>query len=205
MTPSGPSIFGAQGNSTAWAARRPPTTTYPVVTGMNGRFAMLTANNSGTSNVTTPTMTGGTNPPAGTYYARFLFRPNSLSATTQVNILTLRSNTTQRAAVQFRVNGGARQFRAVNATATLGTWTTLPGTFATTTVYTVKVTWSGTGTGSTSVTVTNGAASATSTAAGGGVNGVTVNNAVLGTSSGTAVTGQAYFDYYTASRFGMPA
>ena len=48
---------------------------------MNGRFAMLTANNSGTSNVTTPTMTGGTNPAAGTYYARFLFRPNTLSST----------------------------------------------------------------------------------------------------------------------------
>ena len=31
-----------------------------------------------------------------------------------------------------------------------------------------------------------------------------MNNAVLGTSGGT-VTGQAYFDYYTASRFGMPA
>ena len=54
---------------------------YPVVTAMNGRFAMLTANKSGNSNVTTPTMTGGTNPPAGSYYARFLFRPNTLPAT----------------------------------------------------------------------------------------------------------------------------
>src|SRR5206468_3353219 len=115
--------------STAWAARTTGANapTYPVVTGMNGRFGMLTANNSGASNVTTPTMTGGTNPPAGSYYARFLFRPNTLSSS-GVNILTLRSNTAQRAAVQFAVNAGVRQFRAVNGTGTFGAWVNLPGT-----------------------------------------------------------------------------
>ena len=77
----------------------------------------------------------------------------------------------------------------------------LPGTFATTTVYTLRLTWSGPA----PARPRRGhqrAATATSTATGGG-NGTTVNNAVLGTSGGT-VTGQAYFDYYTASRFGMP-
>ena len=123
---------------------------------------------------------------------------------TRVNILTLRSDTTQRAAVQFRVDGTIRQFRAVNGITASPTWVNLPGTFASTTVYTVRLTWSGAGTGSLTVTVANGAATATSTVTGGG-NGTTVNNAVLGTSGGTAVTGQAYFDYYTASRFGMPA
>ena len=65
-------------------------------------------------------MTGGTNPPAGNYYARFLFRPNTLASTSGVNILTLRSGTTQRAAVQYTTgsNGTVRQVRVVNGTPT---------------------------------------------------------------------------------------
>ena len=163
---------------------------------------MLTANNSGNSNVTTPTMTGGTNPASGSYFARFLFRPNTLSSTSGVNIATLHRAPPSGRRCSSGSTGTTRQFRVVNGTTPSAAWVNLPGTFASTTVYTVRLTWSGAGTGSASVDVSNGAATATSAVTGGG-SGATVNNAVLGTSSGT-VTGQAYFDYYTASRFGMP-
>ncbi len=205
----GTANFGNSGNSNAWAARSTGANapTYPLAssagTGWNTRFVMLTANNSGASNVTTPTMTGTTNPAATAYYARFLFRPNTLSITAagQVNILTLRSGTTVRGAVQYRVNAGNRQIRAVNNGAAAATWYTLPNGPSST--YTIRVTWIGGAGGSMVVTVNGVAASSVVT---GGVNGQTVNNAVLGTSAPTgAITGQAYFDYYTASRFGAPA
>jgi hypothetical protein len=183
------------------------------MTGFNGLFAMLTANGSGNSNVTTPTMTGGTNPPASPYYARFLFRPNTM-VSSGVNILTLRSSTfnqnTQRAAVQYMTTGSGtstvRQVRVVNGTSTsgsgVGAWAPLPGTGTNNITYTLGLTWTGGTTGTATLTV-NGVT--VSTASGGG-NGTTVNNAVLGTYGGGngSVTGQAYFDYYTASRFQMP-
>ena len=189
-------------NSSAnWGARTGGSAapTYPTVAsslGMNGARAMLTANGSGASNVTTPTL----NPAVTPYYARFLFRPNTLSTAGQVNVLTLRSGTTAtRGAVQYRVNGGNRQVRAVNNTTT-GAWYTLPnGQNAT---YTVQVSWTGGTAGSTVVRVNGVVASSVTT--GGGAN-QTVNNAVMGTSaaSGT-VTGQAYFDWFTASRIALP-
>jgi hypothetical protein len=198
---------GNNGNSNAWAARTTGSNapTYPRgglsgVPSMNTRFVMRTANNSGASNVTTPTMNGTGNPATATYYARFLFQPGTLSVANNVNIVTLRSNTTQRAAIQYRVNAGNRQIRAVtNGSSATGAWYPLPGGANAT--YTVQLTWRAGTTGSLVVLV-NGVTASTAT---GGANNQTVNNAVLGTSSASgSVSGQAYFDYYTASRLALP-
>jgi hypothetical protein len=203
----GTATTGNTGTAAAWTGGVTGGPTFPRITGFDGRFAMLTANGGINSNVTTPPVA----PVAGSYKARFLFRPNNLSAT-GVDILSLRNGTGHVADVQFRTSGSSRQVRLVVGTTASGAspWYTL-GTSGNTT-YTLRLDW----TAGTNATVrlavntnTTGAPVWRITLPGLDTSAQTVTSAVLGTSGGgvgnaTTVSGRAYVDYYAANRFTIP-
>jgi hypothetical protein len=194
---------GNAGNSTAWAARTTGANapTYPVGTGlgMNTRFVMRSAANSGNSYVTTPTISAAD--PAGTYYARFLFRPDTLTVTnTGARILSVRSGAnTER--VGLRYNRANATTSASVCLVVAGVVSTSCANLAVGTTYSLGVKWSP-GAGGAQLFV-NGAATGAPVNVG---TGLTVDRALLGVIGGTGTgIGQAYFDFFTASRFGLPA
>ena len=224
----GTSPFGTTGSGAAWTGGTAGGPSYPLApAGMNGRYAMLTANNANNSNVTTPILTAAANNgPAGTYRARFMFRnqgPNNANGTTTilsttstgwVNVLGLRSGNTDLVDVQYhrtasnngtlrvavRTNGFGSTYRISSNTVTLGN----DGA-----VHTIRVAF--TAGGAVTLQVDTGTVTTMTFATNPVTTGATVDRAVLGTSTGTtaaggngAVTGRAYFDYFEARRNSQP-
>ncbi|MGZ4602234.1 MAG: multicopper oxidase domain-containing protein [Kineosporiaceae bacterium] len=198
------------GTAAAWGASA-GSPTFPTVTGMTGARAMLTANNSATSNVTTPTVPS---PSAVSYRAGFQFRPNTLrtAAGQWVKILSLRNATnTELASVQYQKTSatGSAVVRVSTPTANSGNVTLAGSGVATVTnVYTIRVAFETSTAAAQGISLYVNSANPSTSLNNASTAGQAVSSAVLGTvgtsPTGGSVTGQAYFDSYSANRFTLP-
>ncbi|MEO9238195.1 MAG: hypothetical protein ABI418_08895, partial [Jatrophihabitantaceae bacterium] len=154
-------------------------------------------------------LTDGSPASETTYHARFAFNANTLksgTATALTIFQAVNSANGQIFAVQYRLNAGNRQVRAVldrsGAAALTSGWTTM-----TAGTHLIQVDWkSGPATGATAGSLRLGIDATTAATLTGNTSTLRVDTALLGISAGYSnnSAGTAYFDNFTSARVSLP-